>query len=60
MSFTDRTPVTITVTMDKGALDALIDNPLTLKQPDEGAFFHQAVLRGVQALRQARHEARES
>lgn len=53
--FTDETPIALFVLLDHGSLAALIDNPLTLSgRDDEGAYFGNAVRRGVEQLKQAR------
>jgi hypothetical protein len=52
--FTDTTPVEGALQIDRGALAALIDHPATLTEPAPDAYFVNAVLRGVTALREYR------
>lgn len=51
--FDDRELVTVTLTIDKGALAALIDNPHMLQGDIEGAHWANAVRRGCKALKGA-------
>lgn len=52
--FTDETPIALFVLLDHGSLAALIDNPLTLSEDEEGLHFANAVRRGVEQLKSAR------
>lgn len=49
--FEDTTPVRVAFDTDRGALAALIDNPLMLSPDVEGSWFANAVRRGVRQLR---------
>lgn len=51
--FNDRELVTVTTTMDRGALAALIDNAHMLSADEEGAHWANAVRRGCRALQVA-------
>jgi hypothetical protein len=51
--FEDTTPVRLTLEIDRGALEALIDNPLVLHPDVPDAHFGNAVRRGVKALKQS-------
>lgn len=51
--FNDMALVTVTVTMDRGALRALKDSPHMLQPDREGANYANAVRRGVKALAEA-------
>lgn len=57
--FTDQTPVRLTLDIDRGALEALIDNPLVLVPDQPGTYFTNAVRRGVRALRTSWDETGE-
>lgn len=55
--FQDITPVIIAVETDRGALAALIDDPILLHQDaieDKSNFYVTAKVRGITALREAR------
>lgn len=51
--FNDATPVIVTMTIDKGALAALKDNPHMLQGDQEGMHYANAVRRGCKALAKA-------
>ena len=57
--FQDITPVVVCVETDKGALEALIDDPILLVQHDASAYYATAKMRGIEALRQARDDSSE-
>lgn len=48
--FEDRTPLIVTVEIDRGALAALKDHPATLWPDSNGSHYVRAVRRGVAAL----------
>lgn len=58
--YSDRTPVTVTISLDQGALAALIDNPHMLESDRDGMHFANAVRRGCKALVEAVAEGEPS
>jgi hypothetical protein len=52
--FADKTPVTVVLVTDSGALAALLDNPLILQEDSPSMPYANAVRRGVRHLRDAR------
>lgn len=61
--FQDITPVILCVETDKGALAALVDDPILLTreqiESDRSNFYLSAKLRGIDALREARDDSSE-
>jgi hypothetical protein len=51
--FQDITQVVMSLAIDKGALTALVDDPILLTEHDESEFYANAKIRGIQALRDA-------